>query len=479
MTQDERAAALLKGPILRSLLMLAVPIITANVLQSAYQLIDAFWVGRLGDAAIAAVSISFPVIFLTIAIGSGLGIAGSILIAQYFGAGKQDMVNHVAGQTMLMVVLSSLVLGTIGFVLTPQLLHMMGVTEEVFIGAQGFMHVAFVGLVFSFTFIMFQSVMRGVGETTLPIYIVLGTVILNFFLDPLFIFGWGIFPGMGVMGAALATLATQSLAALIGLMVLFGGRFGIHVSLKDFKPDPAFIRKAFFLGLPASIEMSARAFGLIVMTFLIASFGTMAIASYGVGSNMIQVVMIPAMGLSMAISTLVGQNIGAGQVQRAEQIGRLGAVVSFCTLTALGLIVFAFAPHFIAFFVPGDEAVIATGAGFLRTMSLAWGMLGVQFALTGVLRASGNMVITMMLTIVSQWVIQFPLAYILSKHTPLGLEGIWWAFPVTYVTVALITIAIIAKGDWKKKELMGKQDALARQVSDEIITEESYSGHQS
>ncbi|WP_084421050.1 MATE family efflux transporter [Henriciella litoralis] len=478
MTKSARAAALLEGPVLRSLMLLAVPIILANVLQSAYQLIDAFWVGRLGDAAIAAVSISFPVIFLTIAVGSGLGIAGSILIAQYFGARNSEMVNHVAGQTMLMVVMTSLLLGAVGYVATPFLLKLMGVTPEVYAGAKGYLHVAFAGLVFSFTFIMFQSVMRGIGEMKLPIMIVFGTVIANFFLDPLFIFGWGPVPAMGVMGAALATLATQSVAALIGFAVLFGGRFGIKISLKNFKPDLAFIRKAFFLGLPASIEMSARAFGLIIMTFLIASFGTMAIASYGVGSNMIQVAMIPAMGLSMAISTLVGQNIGAGQMDRAEKIGRLGAMVSFCVLSVFGIIVFAFAPHFVAFFVPGEEDVIRTGATFLRTVSLAWGLLGVQFALSGVLRASGNMLTTMMITIISQWVILFPLAYILSQNTSLGLNGVWWAFPISYLIVSLVSIAIIAKGDWKKKRLVHEDETLSKKVSDEIITEESYTGHQ-
>ncbi len=479
MRASPRAQALLEGPILKSLLMLAVPIIIANVLQSAYQLIDAFWVGRLGDAAVAAVSVSFPVIFLTIALGSGLGIAGSILVAQYYGANDQKMVDHVAAQTILAIVISSILLGAAGFALTTMLLNMMGVTQEVFEGAKGFMNVAFLGLVFSFTFIMFQSLMRGVGEVNLPIYIVGGTVALNAVLDPLFIFGWGPVPASGVMGAAMATFATQGIACAIGLWIMFGGRFGMKIRWRDLRPDFGFIAKAFFLGLPASVEMSARAFGIIIMTFLIASFGTLAIASYGVGTTILQMVMIPALGLSMAISTLAGQNIGAGNKDRAEKIGRLGALISFGALTLAGVIVFAFAPAFIAFFVPGEEAVIREGAVFLRTMALAWGFLGAQFALTGVLRASGNMLIAMMLTLISQWVIQFPLAYVLSKHTELGMSGIWWAFPVTQVTIALITAGIFLKGDWKHKQLTGgPEDQLASKVSEEILSEEAYTRRQ-
>ena len=470
---------LLQGPILASLITLAVPIVMANILQAGYQLIDAFWVGRLGGAAVAAVSVSFPVMFLSIALGAGLAVAGSTLIAQYVGAKNFKMVDHVAAQTLLMVAIVSVLLGVIGYIIAPHLLTLMGVEPEVYAGALGFMRVSFVGLVFNFSFFMFQSIMRGIGETTVPIYIVLGTVILNFILDPLFIFGWGPVPALGVMGAALATLGTQAVAAGVGLSILFRGKYGIHLSWSNFTPDFTYIKRAFFLGFPASVEMSARALGLTVMTFLIVSFGTLSTAAYGVGSNVLQVVMIPAMGLSMAISILVGQNIGAGNIERAARIGRLGAWLGFWILSAFGAVVFVFAPYFVAFFVPGDPEVIAAGAVFLRTMALSWGFLGAQFALTGVLRASGNMVVTMVLTLVSQWVIQFPLAYILSKHTDLGITGIWWAFPVSNILIVLITLAVYAKGDWKKTRLVSQEEVLTEQVSEEILTEEAYTNRQS
>jgi putative MATE family efflux protein len=471
-TGNVSRAHLLEGPILKSLLSLALPIAVANILQAAYQLIDAFWVGRLGGAAVAAVSVSTPIMFLTIAIGAGLAIAGSTLIAQYFGARDQDMVDHVAAQTLLMIVIVSVVLGTIGFVAAPGLLRLMGVAPEVYRGALGFMRVSFVGLVFNFFFFMFQSVMRGVGEAKLPVFIVLGTVVLNFVLDPPLIFGWGPIPPSGVMGAALATVATQSLAALVGLGVLLRGRHGIHLVWRDFAPDPAYIKRAFRLGFPASIEQSARALGLTVLTFLITTFGTLTVAAYGVGSTVLQVVMIPAMGLSMAVSALVGQNIGAGNIDRAARIGRLGASLGFWILSGLGVIAFFFAPHIVAFFVPEDQNVIAEGATFLRIMALSWGLIGAQFSLTGVLRASGNMVITMVLTLVGQWVLQFPLAYVLSKHTTLGARGIWWAFPISNLIIVLITVAVYAEGGWKRKRLTEPDEALTDRTTEEIYVNE-------
>ena len=464
--------ALLQGSILKSLLALAIPIVLANVLQSAYQLIDAFWVGRLGGAAVAAVSLSFPVMFLMIALGMGLAMAGSTLTAQYRGAGNDSMVAHVAGQTLNMVAALSVVLSVLGYIATPALLRLMGVAEDVYEGALGFMRVSFVALLFNFTFFVFQSIMRGIGRPTLPVYIVLVTVILNFALDPLFIFGWGPIPGYGVMGAALATLATQVLASVTGMAVLRMGRHGIHVTRRDFIPDFAYMKRAFYLGAPASVEQSARALGLMVMTFLIATFGTRTLAAWGVGSNILQVVIIPAFGLSMAISIQAGQNIGAGNVERAARVGRLGAGLTFAILTGIGVIVFLFAPAFASFFVPHDPGVITSGAHFLRIMALAWGFMGIQLALTGVLRASGNMMTTMMLTLATQWMIQFPLAYVLSEHTSLRDSGIWWAFPITNVIGAAIVLAIYGRGDWKKTRLISRDDKTVAKIAVEAELEE-------
>ena len=464
--------ALTEGPVLKSLIRLAFPIIIANLLQAAYQLVDAFWVGRLGGDAVAAVSVSTPVIFLSIAFGTGFAIAGSILIAQYFGAQNQSMVNHIAAQTLLLVVVISIILGAAGYIFSPQFLHLLNVSPAVYRGALGFLRVSFIGMVFNFSFFIFQSILRGIGNVTLPVYIVLGTVILNFALDPIFIFGYGPIKGSGVMGAALATLSTQSLACILGFIILFRGKKGIHVKWKDFIPDGKHIKRAFSLGFPASIEQSMRALGLTVLTFLIASFGTIAVASYGAGTNVLQLVMIPAMGLSMAISTLAGQNIGAGNIPRADRVAKLGSLLGFGTLTIIGIIVFFTARSLVVFFIPNDKQVIEGGTVFLKIMCLSWGFMGLQLSLTGILRASGNMITAMVLTLISQWVLQFPLAYILSRHTDLNIKGIWWSYPASYIIIALVTMVIYSKGDWKKKRLTNETDHLTTKVAQEITEQE-------
>jgi putative MATE family efflux protein len=465
----DRQKLFLEGPIGTALVRLAIPIILGNVLQTGYQL-TAFWVGRLGAAAVAAVSVSFPVSFLVIGLGAGLGIAGATLSAQYMGAGRQDMVNHVAAQTMLMVTVTSAVLGAAGYALAPLLLDLLGVAPDVYTGALGFMRVSFVGIIFVFLYGMFQALMRGVGETRTPLMIVLGTVVLNFLLDPLFIFGLGPLPPQGVMGAALATLTTQGLAALLGIVIFLRGRHGIQLSWRGFRPDPAYIRRAFFLGLPGSIELSTRGLGPMLLSFLVASFGTVTLAAYGVGSNILLFITIPAMG-SQAVSTLVSQNMGAGNIQRAARVTVLGASSSFVILSIVGIVAYIFAPALVAFFVPRAPDVIAEGAQFIRIMCLAWGGIGVQLCVVSAFRASGNMLAAMVVALVSQFMFQFPLAYILSKHTSLQAAGLWWSFPVTLIAVAIVSIGWFAQGGWKTTVLTEESRQVAK-VAEETIAED-------
>jgi Na+-driven multidrug efflux pump len=177
------------------------------------------------------------------------------------------------------------------------------------------------------------------------------------------------------------------------------------------------------------------------------------------------------MGLSMAVSTLVSQNIGAGNVQRASRVTMLGAVWGFIILTAVGLIVYLFAPAFVAFFVPRDAAVIAEGARFIRVMCLAWGAIGVQLCIVSAFRASGNMLVAMVIAIVSQFMFQFPLAYVLSKHTALQAAGLWWSFPIANIASALVSVCWFAQGGWKKTRLT-EEDREVAKVAEETIAED-------
>ncbi len=461
-----------EGSVLKSLLALSVPIIFANILQTGYQLTDTFWVGRLGTVAIAAVSISFPFIFLLISLGGGLAMAGTILAAQYKGREDKKAVDHITSQTLMMVFIISIVLATAGYLLSPFFVNLMGVEPSVFSSAVVYLKISFIGTIFMFTFMAFQSLMRGVGDVKTPMYIVFGTVLLNLILDPLFIFGYGSIPAFGVGGAAVATIGTQGLAAIIGIILLLRGKHQIQLDLNDLKPDVPLLKKMFRLGFPASIEQSTRALGMIIMTFLVTTFGTLTLAAYGIGSRILSFIIIPALGLSMATSTLVGQNIGAGKIKRAEEIAELSSLTGFIILTLAGIVTFLFAKPIAAFFIPGDLETIQTSALFIKIMALTFGFIGIQMALSGAFRGSGNTMISMVLSIISLWVLRVPLAYILSKHTAFAEIGLWIAFPATNIIAAIITIVWFMKGTWKQKQIT-EQIKLTKEITQETIIEDN------
>ncbi len=462
---------LTEGSILKSLIALSVPIIFANILQTAYQLTDTFWVGRLGTVAVAAVSISFPIIFLIISLGGGLAMAGTILVAQYKGKEDKKAVDHITSQTLLMVVLISVILAAIGYVLSPFFISLMGAETNVFSNAVSYMKISFIGMIFMFTYMVFQSLMRGVGDVKTPMYIVLGTVLLNLILDPLFIFGYSFIPAFGVAGAAVATIGTQGLAAIMGIALLLKGKHKIQLHLSDLRPDWILIKKMFKIGFPASIEQSTRALGMTVMTFLVATFGTLTLAAYGIGSRVLSFIIIPALGLSMATSTLVGQNIGAGKIERAEKITKLSALIGFIILTIVGIIMFLFAKQISAIFIPGELETIRSSALFIKIMALTFGFIGIQMSLNGLFRGSGNTMISMILSIVSLWVLRFPLAYILSNHTPLAEIGLWIAFPSANIIAAIIAIVWFMKGTWKQKQITEEMKLTGETIRETIVEE--------
>jgi len=462
---------IIKLPIFKALISLAFPIILANLFQAMYQLTDSFWVGRLGGAALAAVSICSPIIFLTVSLGIGFAVAGSTFVAQYFGAKNFKMVSHAAAQTIIMITFTSIVFSVLGFIFAPHILTLMGAKPDFFPMALSFLRISFIAIIANFSFFIFQSIMRGIGRPNIPVFIVVGTVLLNFILDPLFIFGFGPIPASGPAGAALATLMTQTIAAIIGFSILFGGKHGIRLKINDFIPDFKFIKRSFFIGLPSSVEQSARNLGMVFITSLVAGFGTTAVASFGAGANLTQIAMFFGIGLAVANGTLVGQNIGAKNISQAIKVSKISAVLSFFTLTFIGLLSFIFSKNFVSFFVPSDLAVINGGSQFVKITAIAFGFIGLQMSFGNVFLAAGKTTTSMLLTIFSQWGVLVPIAYFLSQHTPLGVNGLWLAFPIANFIAATMAFIIYRHGSWQKSRIID-DEKITGQVAEETIVEE-------
>lgn len=443
-----------KGSILGAIFHLSWPIVLAEILQLTYMLTDTFWVGRLGKEAVASISLNFPIIFFLTSFGGGFAIAGTILVSQYYGNKNQKQVDYVSSQTVINMFIVSLILTIIGYFSAESIINMLGAEASVASLSISYMKIIFLGMPLLFQYFIFQSLLRGVGDVKTPMYIVLGTVLLNLILDPLFIFGYSFIPAMGVDGAAWATLGTQGLAGLIGIILLFTGKFELKVKKEYLKPDIKLAKKIFNLGLPTALENSIRSFGLIVMTGIVAGFGTVMIASWGIGSRMLNFVIVPCFGLSIATSTLVGQNIGAKKINRAEKTGKYSAIIGFLTLTLFGIIMFFAAENIAKLFVPGELEVIKESTLFIRLMAFTFGFIALRMIIGGVFRGSGNTKTSFIVALTYLWILNIPLAYILSYYTTIGARGIWYALPIANVISALIALIIFLTGKWKEKKLI-------------------------
>lgn len=448
---------IIKGPILSSLLKLALPLMVGQLIQTFYNLVDALWVGRLGSEAVAAVSISFPIMFLMISVAAGLTIAGTALIAQNKGAGNDEEVDRILGQLFSFVGTLAVVLALIGFIFSKEFITLMGAEPQIIGDATGYLRIIFVGIPFMFIFFIFSAALRGIGDTFTPMIMTLFSVGLNVILDPVLIFGVGPFPEMGVQGAALATIIARALAALYGLSMLISGRKNLHLKLKYLKPNFEIIMKIVKIGIPSSLQQSMLSIAQILMTSLVAGFGTATLAAYGIGNRIIGVASMLVMGISTATTTMIGQNIGAGEKDRSEKIAKVSVALTFGLLTALGILIFVTPNQLIGLFNKEAE-VLLHGSSYLRITALFLGAMGIRMVINGVFRGAGKTITTMIISITAFCVLRIPIAYILSNTFNWNQTGIWWGVAVSDGISAIISIVWIRLSKWSENILVKKEE---------------------
>jgi len=441
---------ILEGPIVRSLFTLAWPIMTSNLLQTMYNVIDTFWLGRLGREALAAPTLSWPLIFLVISLGAGLGIAGTALVAQYTGAGEEEEANHVAGNTLSFLLLFGLLLGVGGWLAAAPILRLMGAEPVVLRLATSYMRIIFASLPLMFAVFAFSALLQGWGDTITPMKLSLISVGLNILLDPLLIFGLGPFPQWGVAGAAVATVLSRGALAIWGVYLLFSGRVGISLKPSYLRPKMGIISRLVRIGLPASVGQAGTALGFSVLMGIVARFGTATIGAFGVGNRVIGLAMMPAMGLGQATTTMVGQNLGTDQKRRAEQIVWRSMGIGAAILSTAGLLSFIFRHDLIRIFI-NDPAVIARGAELFRLVSFSLPFVGILQVLIGTYQGAGRTLYSMLFSLFRLWVLRLPLAYLLSGHLGMGSDGVWWAMSLSNLGAALLAFGFFLTGNWKKR----------------------------
>ncbi len=441
------------GPILKTMIRLGWPVMVASLLQTMYTLADTFWLGQLEASknAVAALQISWPIIFFLLSLSIGFGSAGVALVSQYTGADKQADAEESAGQVISLSLMLGCAIAIGGFLLSPFIVGSLGLESTVSSLSEQYMRIIFLGIPFTFGTATYGFLMRAYGDSFTPMIIEGMAVGLNIVLDPLIIYGIGPFPEMGVPGAALATVLTQSLSAAVGLYLLFNGKVGLHIRRRHLRPHVQKIKTVLRIGIPASIGHSATGFGFFILMYVIALLpnSTVALAAYGVGDRIINLIFITINGIGEASCTMVGQSLGAGNHKRAGDTVRKGTIAMFSILSVCAILVFIFRGHIVGFFI-NDPEVVEEGKRYLYYFLAGVPFFGIFSGINAAFRGSGHNIPSMVLDISRLWLLRIPLTYTIGIWMGVGSTGIWVGMALSNIIGGLAAIGLFKTGIWKR-----------------------------
>ncbi|MCF8348014.1 MAG: MATE family efflux transporter [Bacteroidales bacterium] len=434
----------------KRILNFAIPMLLGNVLQQMYNVVDSIIIGKvLGKEALAAVGANFPFIFALISFVVGVAIGATVIISQYFGAKQMEQVKKTIDTLYIFMFFASLLLTTLGIVGSRFIFEMIDLPEEVIPMAVAYFNIYALGFIFFFGFQGTSAILRGLGDSKTPLYFLVISTFINIVLDVLFVvvFKWGI------EGVAAATVIAQG-----GAFVTIVWYLNKYHSFLDFSPlkmkfDKEIFKKSLQIGLPSGFQQTFVAMGFLALYKIVNMFGTPTVAAYSVATRIDSFATMPAMAFSAALSTFVGQNIGANKYDR---IGKgLNATLIMISLVAITIsastVIFA-EPLMRLFTNKEDVEVVAIGVDYLRIVSPFYLVFSLMFIFNGVLRGAGDTVFPMFITLLALWVIRLPISYWLSLK--MDAIGIWWGIPIAWGFGVMASFLYYKTGKWKKKAVV-------------------------
>jgi putative MATE family efflux protein len=434
-----------RGGPAKLILVFTIPMFVGSVFQQLYNVTDSIIVGRfLGKEALAAVGASFPVMFLLVALTMGATMGITVLISQYYGAGNYEKVKVCIESAYVFLLLASVILTVTGLLLNDFVLNILNIPVDVYANTKMYLNIMFSGLILLFGYNAISAILRGLGDSKTPLYLLILASFLNIGLDLLFIlvFGWGI------RGAAAATVIAQGFSFIGGIVYLHRKNPLFRVNYMKLRFDSEIFVNSLKIGLPTGAQQMLVATGILALLRIVTRFGSDAIAAYTVAGRIDSFMMMPAMNLSMAMSTFVGQNIGAGKHDRVRAAIKTGLLMSSVIAVCISILVIVFRDSLIRLFTH-DPAVLAIGRSYLVIVGGFYIAFMVMFIFNGALRGAGDTLIPMFITLLSLWLIRIPVSAYLSGI--LGTDGIWWGVPVAWIAGALLSALYFFSGRWKKK----------------------------
>jgi len=432
----------------------AAPMLLGNIFQQLFSVVDSIVVGKfVGKEALAAVGASFPVIFIMVSMIIGLVMGTTVIISQYFGAKDYVRVKRAIDTMYIYCAVAGVIATVIGVLIAEPLLRMLGLPEEIMPLAVQYLRIYLSGMVIFFGYNGTSAVLRGLGDSKTPLYFLIVATVANIILVLLFV---GVFK-WGVAGAAYATLIANAIAFGLAIYWLNKTHKLIRIAITGLHFDREIFRKSINIGLPTGIQQTLVAMGALALMGIVNKFGTNVIAGYSVASRLDSLAMVPAMSFSQALSTFVGQNIGANKPDRIKA-GLIATVRMSGIVTIVTTIFIILAGHILMSLFTNDEEVIRIGDQYLTIVSSFYIMFTLMFIYTGVMRGAGDTLIPMFFSLLSLWIIRIPMAWYLSGK--IGERGIWWAIPAGWFIGLALSYFYYKSGRWKKKSVVKYDESL-------------------
>ncbi len=441
-----------KGSITGNLASLAWPVIVSSTVMTMGPIVDTIWIGKLGSVAMAGVGVATIVVMLVNSLIMGLFTGLRALIARFVGSGETARANHIAQQGLVIGMAFSLTVAVIGYFLAESILKLWNLDPDVVAAGGSYMRIALVGI-FTMSFgMMSQNTMQASGDTRTPMVISIGTRLFHIGFCPFLVFGWWIFPELGIRGAALSTVISQGAAGAIGFWVLFNGQTRLRLTLKKFSLDWNIIWRMVKIGIPASINGLHMNLGNVVFMWFISPFGTLAVAGHHLVARLDMFVIMPGMGMGMAAGILAAQNLGAGQPERAEKT--VWTAVSWLAgfMVILTMAVY-FGSNGIVRIFNNEPEMVDIASKFLRIQAASYLFNGLAMIIMNALNNVGDTLRAMIIDMTNLWGVRILLAYILPRVTTLGVYGVRWAIVGDAISSAIMFLIYLRMGRWKRKKV--------------------------
>jgi len=438
---------LTNGSIPNNLIKFALPLLIGNLLSTGYSVINTMWVGNLiGKDAVGAVAVSFPIFLGMVALCSGATLATSILISKAYGAKDHAQIQRIVNNSWTVGIIIILIISLSGLLLSEEILHLLKTPSEIMSMATGYLRIMFVNFAGLYLSYLISSILRGVGDTVIPMICIIVSTALNAILDPLLILGIGPFPKLRLNGSAYSDLIATTVTIVLGIVY----------TVRKYKKGPINPTKPLFekatiitilkIGLPSFVQQMLVSIGYAFITVFVNRFSSASIAAFGIVSKIDAIAAMPAMALMMAASALTAQNIGAGKSERIKDILKYGILVNAPVILIISALCVVFPQGIMRAFVKEPD-VIQVGIEYLRIVGAGYLFFIVFYVSNGIINGAGKTLPTMCLSFISLCLIRIPLAGVLSG-TELGLRGIWIAIAVSFAASTINSLVYYRFGKW-------------------------------